>query len=186
MERQSFNRRIVFPICLVLGVMILSSAAYDFSRYIENQPLHLILSYAGAVFMFLSIWLGSLFANTLAFFKGATFAERMLVCLVTPLVWCIKILSSFWGLYTLGEFLFLFLHHFIIGCPLVALMCMGFSEIWCRIIARRKIGDKSIKIFALNNSTLLFSSIIAVVLMLWNGGHSYYYLYMGLYARLFL
>jgi len=186
MERQSFNRRIVFPIFLVLGVMILSSAAYDFSRHIQNQSLHLILSYAGAVFMFLSIWLGSIFANTLAFFKGATFAERMLVCLATPLVWCIKILTSFWGLYTLSEFLFLFLHHFIIGCPLVALMCMGISEIWCRIIARRKIGDNSIKIFALNNSTLLFGSTIAVVLMLWNGGHSYYYLYMDLYTQLFL
>ena len=63
MEHPSFNRRVVSPICLVLGVMILSSAAYDHSRHIENHALHLIISHAAAVFMFLSIWLGALFAN---------------------------------------------------------------------------------------------------------------------------
>ncbi|MDB4265071.1 hypothetical protein N9893_03295 [bacterium] len=186
MKGQGIVRRIVPPICFVLGVMLLSSAVYDFSRHIENRSLHLALSHIGAVFMFLSIWLGALFANTLAFFRGATFAERILVCLATPLVWCAKILAGFWGIYSGGEFLFLFLHHFVIGCPLVALLCMGISEIWCRIIVRRKIKDKSIKVFALSNSALLVISFTAICLMLWNGGHSYYYLYMDLYARLFL
>jgi hypothetical protein len=186
MEQQSFNRRVVSPICLVLGVMILSGAVYDYSRYIENRSLHLILSHTGAAFMFLSIWMGALFANTFAFFRGARFSERILVCLVVPVVWCIKILSDFWGLYATGEFLFLILHHYIIGCPLVALLCMGLSEIWCRLIARRKTGDQSIKVLALNNSALLIIAFTAVVLMLWNGGHSYYYWYMDLYTRIFL
>ena len=186
MKGQGIVHRIVSPICFVLGVMLLSSAAYDFSRHIESPLLHRILANGSAVFMFLSIWLGALFANTLAFFRGATFAERILVCLATPVVWCAKILAGFWGIYTAGEFLFLFLHHFIIGCPLVALLCMGLSEIWCRIIARRKTGDKSIKVFAMNNAALLIISFSAVCLMLWNGGHSYYYLYMDLYTKLFL
>ncbi|GEM_PF-6786548 len=37
--------------------------------------------------MFAGIWLGAMIANTLAFFRGATFGERLLVCLVTPMAW---------------------------------------------------------------------------------------------------
>ena len=105
MVRQSLVRRVVSPICIVLGIMILSEATYDYSRQIENRSLHLLLSHTGAAFMFLSIWLGALFVNSLAFFRGATFAERMLACLATPLIWCIKILSSFWGIRTTAEIL---------------------------------------------------------------------------------
>jgi len=186
MIRQGFFRRVVFPIALVMGVMILSINVYDFSRQIQNRTLHFILSNGSAILMFLSIWLGALFANTIAFFRGATFSERMGVCLATPIVWCAKTLAGFIGLYSMGEFFFLFLHHFIIGCPLVALLCMAVSEIWCRMIAAKKAGDASIKVFALPNTTLLIISFTAVVLMLWKGGHSYYYLYMDAYTKLFL
>ena len=186
MGRQSFIRRAVLPAAWVLAVMVISTNLYDFSRHVESRLVHGFLANGSAVFMFLSIWLGALFANTLAFFRGATFGERILVCLATPVVWCAKILAGFWGIYAAGEFLFLFLHHFIIGCPLVALLCMGLSEIWCRIILRRQTGDQSIKVFAPGNSALLITSFAAVCLMLWNGGHSYYYLYMDLYTRLFL
>ena len=186
MKRQSFIRRALFPAILLLAVMIISINVYDLSRHIENRTLHGILSNGSAIFMFFSIWLGALFANTIAFFRGATFAERLLVCLITPAVWSAKILASFIGIFTTGEFFYLLLHHFIIGCPLVALLCMGISEIWCRMIARKKTGDKSIKIFALSNSALLIVSFTAVFLMLWNGGHSYYYLYMDVYTKLFL
>lgn len=186
MIRRSFLRRVVFPIILVLGVMILSINVYDASRHIQNRTLHSILSNGSAIFMFLSIWLGALLANTLAFFSGASFPERILVCLATPVIWCAKILAGFWGIYSGGEFLLLFLHHFILGCILVALLCMGLSEIWCRIIARKKTGDTSIKVFAPSNASLLILSFTAVVLMLWNGGHAYYYLYMDVYTKLFL
>jgi hypothetical protein len=186
MKKQSYFRRVIFPAILVMGVMIVSINVYDLSRHIDNRALHGILANGSAAGMFLSIWLGALFANTIAFFRGASFAERLLVCLATPVVWCAKILSGFIGLYSTGEFFFLFLHHFIIGCPLVAMLCMGLSEIWCRMIARRKTGDQSIRVFAMSNSLLLIISFTTVFLMLWNGGHSYYYLYMDMYTRLFL
>jgi len=85
MERQSFFRRVVVPIVLVMGTMIISINVYNISRHVENRTLHSFLSNAGAIFMFLSIWLGALFGNTIAFFRGATFGERLLVCLGTPL-----------------------------------------------------------------------------------------------------
>jgi hypothetical protein len=186
MKRQSFLHRVIFPIALVLAVMVLSIHTYDGARYIANRALHSIMVHTGAIFMFLSIWLGALFGNTIAFFRGAGFGERLLVCLVPPLVWNAKILSGLVGIFSSGEFLYLFLHHFILGCPLVALLCMGVSEIWCRIVAGRKYGDKSIRVFALSNTSLLVVSFILVFLMLWKGGHAYYYLYMDLYTKIFL
>jgi len=186
MPKQSFIRRVIMPMFLVMGAMVISTHLYDFSRHIENRTLHQMVANSSAILMFLSIWLGALFANTIAFFRGATFGERVLVCLATPVVWCSKTLTAFFGLYTAGEFLFLFLHHFILGCTLVALLCMGISEIWCRIAAKRKAEATDIRVFALNNTLLLGLSFAAVFLMLWNGGHSYYYLYMDLYAQLFL
>ena len=186
MKPQSFLRRVAFPIILVTGVMIVSINVYNISRHIENRILHSILSNSGALFMFLSIWLGALFGNTIAFFRGASFGERIIVSLVPPLVWCAKILYDFIGIYSVGEYFFLIFHHFILGCPLVALLCMGISEIWCRIIAKRKSGHSSPRVFALSNSLVLIVSFISVLLMLWNGGHSYYYLYMDVYTRLFL
>jgi hypothetical protein len=166
--------------------MVVSINVYNLSRHIENRILHSVLSSTGAVFMFLSIWLGALSGNTIAFFKGASFGERLIVCLVPPLIWCAKIIYDFIGIYSVGEYFFLALHHFILGCPLVALLCMGISEIWCRIIAKRKPGYGPIRVFGLNNTLIFIISFIAVVAMLWNGGHAYYYLYMDVYTRLFL
>ena len=186
MEKQDFYRRVIFPILLVVGVMLISINNYDASRRIDNHTLHLVVSHTSAVFIFLSVWLGALFSNTLAFFRGASFGERIIVCLVPALFRCALILYDFFGIYSTAEFFFLFLHHVIIGGPLVALLCMGISEIWCRIIARRKTGDRTIKVFALNNTLVLVISFVCVVAMLWNGGHFYYYLYMDVYTRLFL
>ena len=186
MEPRSFFQRVGVPILLVMGIMVISVNAYDLARQIENHTLHLIAAHTSAVLMFLTIWLGALFGNTIAFFRGASFKERLLVCLATPVVWSAKVLYSFWGIYSPAEFAFLFLHHLILGPPVVALLCMGISEIWCRIIYRRRSADGSVKVFEFNNTAVLCAGLLLVVFMLWNGGHTYYYLYMDLYTRLFL
>jgi len=186
MEKQNLYRRVIFPILLVIGVMLLSINLYDFSRAIDHHKLHLLISHTSALFIFLSVWLGALFGNTIAFFRGASFGERVIVCLVPAVLRCALILYDFIGIYSAAEFFFLFFHHIIIGCPLVALLCMGISEIWCRIIARRKTGAPGIKVFALSNTLVLVLSFLSVFGLLWNGGHFYYYLYMDVYTRLFL
>ncbi|HWU39035.1 MAG TPA: sulfatase-like hydrolase/transferase, partial [Candidatus Acidoferrum sp.] len=185
MEQQNFVRRVIFPAGLAVGVMIFSIFLYDGSRNISNPLLHTSLSHAGAVLMFASIWLGALWVNPIAFFRGASFGERVTVCLATPVIWCGKVLGDFLGIYSTGEFFFFFLHHFILGCPLVALLCMSISEAGCRFVARRRTREPKIKIFALQNTMLLAVSFGLVFFMLWNGGHTYYYLYMEAYARIF-
>jgi hypothetical protein len=65
MNRQRFFRRVVLPAAFVLAVMIISTNIYDLSRHVESRLLHGFLANGSAVFMFLSIWLGAFFANTL-------------------------------------------------------------------------------------------------------------------------
>ena len=186
MKKRSVFQRAVLPVLVLLGVMILSINMYNMARHVETRALHMLLAHGSAFLMFLSIWLGALFVNTVSFFRGATFSERLVICLATPVVWCIKVLTDFAGIYSLGEFIFIFVHNLILGCPVVALLCMGVSEIWCRIIERRRTGDGSIRIFSINNSMALLTGFGLTFLMLWNGGHSYYYFYMDIYTLLFL
>ena len=183
MEKQGFFKRVIFPIAVVMGVMILSINLYDFSRSIENREF---IAHLSAVMMFLSIWMGALFCNTMAYFRGASFGERLFVSLATPLVWSAKILYGFLGIYSFGEFLFLIFHNLILGCPVVALLCMGLSELFCRTISKKREKIKTVKIFSKGNVTVLSVGVILTVLMLWNGGHDYYYLYMDVYTYLFL
>ena len=183
---QSAFRRIMLPAGIVLFLMIVSINLYNGSRWWEPQWLHAIFANLSAAAMFLSIWLGAMIANTIAFLNGASFRERCLVCLVTPVVWDAKVMYDFIGIYSWPEFFFLFLHSIILGPIAVALLCMGLSEIWCRLIVRRSAGRRSVKVFELKSVAVLAIGLIMTVILLFNGGMTYYFFYMDLYTRLFL
>lgn len=183
MEKQTFFRRVVFPVIIVMGMMILSINAYDLSRSMDNR---VYLANVSALMMFMSIWMGALFANTVSYFRGASFGERLLVSLATPVVWSAKVLFDFAGIYSPWEFVFIVFHNLILGCPVVALLCMGLSEIGCRMIHKKRSGEGSVRIFAPANASVLGIGLLLTVLMLWNGGHAYYYRYMDIYTSLFL
>jgi len=76
--RQSLTRRLLFPVVLVAGIMVISSLLYDQSRSIANPLMHRFLAHAGAAGMFASIWLGAFIAHPIAFFRGAGYGERLL------------------------------------------------------------------------------------------------------------
>ncbi len=187
MEKRSALSRIVVPIAVVSGVMVIASFAYDLSRNIDNRILHLIIAYISAILLFLSIWTGALFANTMAFFRGATFQERLLVSLATPVAYSARVLYQLHGIYSTGEFLYFFLHSMILGVPVVGLLCMGISEIWCRRIYNKRHPDDRMKIFELNNTAVLAIGLGFTTFFLWAGGLYYIYnVYMKFYNIIFL
>jgi hypothetical protein len=186
MEKKPVLQRIVFPAAVVLGLMIVSMNLYNASRWWKPQVLHAVFIHLSALGMFAGIWLGALIANTLAFFRGATFGERLLVCLITPIVWDAKVLSDFIGIFSGPELLYACFHAVTLGTIFVAFLCMGLSEIWCRIIYRRRTGNHSVTIMDFKSGLVLIIGFVMTFLLLYNGGHSFYYLYMDMYARIFL
>jgi hypothetical protein len=186
MEKKPVLQRIIFPAAVVLALMIVSINLYNTSRWWEPPILQAFFTHLSALGMFASIWLGAMIANTLAFFRGATFGERLLVCLVTPIVWDAKVLFDFIGIFSVAEVLYACFHAVIMGPIFVALLCMGISEIWCRIIYRRRTCDRSVKIMDFKSGLVLIVGFVMAFLLLYNGGHSFYYLYMDMYSRIFL
>jgi hypothetical protein len=184
MEKQSLIRRIVVPAAVPLGLMIISINVYDVTGAIRNSLLQGIAVYVSALLMFATIWLGPLFVNTLAFFRGAGFTERLLASFITPLVWIAKTYAHFIGIYSFGELVFLSLHPLILGNIGVNLLCVGISELICRHQWRRRGGN--IPLLALPNTAALVAGLVITFAGLWNGGHTYYYYYMDVYSWLFM
>ncbi len=175
MEKKSVFHRIFLPAAIVILVMIFSKIIYNASRSIDNWTLHQLVATVSIVFLFLSHWIGPLFANTIAYFNGASFAERIGVCMAAPVVKIAINLWDFIGVYSFGEFLFLIFHSLIIGPVFIGLLCMGVSEIGCRLIHQRKITDSGVRILALNNVAVLGIGFSMTALMLYSGGHFYFH-----------
>ncbi|MBN1531375.1 MAG: hypothetical protein JXA20_01805 [Spirochaetes bacterium] len=186
MERQSFSRRVIFPLSVVLTVLVASSLLYDATGHIAGRALKAAVLYPSAVLMLLSLWLGPLFSNTVAFARGASTAERFLVSLSVPLLWTAKTYLSFIGIYSPGELVYLFFHPFIFGNLGVNVLCMGISELisWRRL--RRRMPEASPRALKPLTVALLAAGFAVTALGLWNGGHSYYYHYMDIYTALFI
>jgi len=186
MEKQSVSRRIVFPIVLILLGMIVALNLYDFARGIESRGLHSFVVYLSLILMILSIWAGAMIANTIAYFRGASFAERLFVSMFTPVVFLLKQWLGIWGIFSIGEFFFLLLHHVVLSAVVINLIGMGLSELWCRIIERIRTHDPAVRIIQAGNSVVLLLGCGMLTLMFWHFGHFYYYFFMDMYIKLFL
>lgn len=184
MEKQSVARRILFPAGLALGIMIVSVNVYKYAGNIESGVIQGVVVYLSAMGMFATIWLGPLFVNSMAFFRGATLPERFLASFVVPVAWIAKTYTFFIGLFSVGELVFLILHPLILGNIGVNLLCVGVSEIVCRQRARAR--GMRVRLFEAPHMAALVVGMAITFAGLWNGGHTYYYYYMDVYAWLFM
>jgi hypothetical protein len=186
MERQSFLRRVIFPISVVLAVLAASSLIFDSTAHIAGKPLKAALLYPSAALMLLGLWLGPLFSNTVAFARGASVAERFLVSATVPVLWIAKTYLSFIGIYSAGELVFLIFHPFLFGNLGVNTLCMGLSEVISRHRLRKRAPGSAVAVLTPLTVTLLAAGFLVTFLGLWNGGQSYYFYFMDLYTFLFI
>ncbi len=174
MTKYSRLGRMGVPVAIVMIIMIISVNGYDFTTTVKHYGLHQFLATLFGLLMFATIWLGGFIANPVAYFMGASFKERILVCLATPFVHAVKIVYGFSGIYSTGETYFLFLHSLVFGPMMISLLCMGISEIFCRIIHNKK-EKNAVPVFARGNTILLVLTAVMTILCLRSGGHWYYH-----------
>lgn len=137
MERESFSRRFVSPAITVLVVMAASAVLYDQAWRIGNDGIHQLAAYLAGVILFVSIGFGPLYIYPRAFFRGATCLERVLACLVTPMIWTLKEVVRVSEFFSWAEALYYGLNPLFLGCLCAAAAQMGFCEMACRRLRNR-------------------------------------------------
>lgn len=184
MMKQSFMRRIVVPPFFALAVTIVSINAYNASRCIEGRALHDAAAAAAAAGMVLGLWMGAFFVNALAYFRGADTRERILISLVTPLVWIASQLYDYIGLYPAAEILFLVFYPLYFQCIVTSLLNVWISTLVCDIISMKR-GVPGIRIAKKSNIVTAGLFVVGIFFILKDNGNYVFYRFMDLYGLIF-
>jgi hypothetical protein len=178
MKKRDFSQRIVVPTSIVLVTMLLSRIIYFHSSAA-------VATLSGVV-MFLSIGFGTFLIYPMSFFRGASLGERIVGCLVTPLVWNGIEIYNVSQAFTPAESLFYGVNIVIIGTVAAQFLMMGICDLLCRWKEKTAGQEetRAVTPFALLAS---LSGILGIYLVLvWGEGVGLHYLLIGVYKKIFL
>jgi len=134
MEKKSFVNRLVIQVTIVLAVMVGMSIIYFHLawRIDSGNFLRPVITTLSAWMLFISIGFGTLYIYPTAFFRGASAGERIIACLVTPVVWNIKEMVRVSEFFSLGETLYYGLNTSFLLAFFGTFGLMGLCELICR------------------------------------------------------
>src|SRR4030042_4353563 len=138
MQRASFVKRFWFPTAIAGLALLASHVVYHPSRLIDNEAIHQEVAFvAGLVHLFVLMG-GSLIGYPMAFFMGAKPLERVIACLITPILWTVTEIIRVSEFFTVGESLYYGLNSQVLLFLSLASLQMGLCEMICRWWAQRK------------------------------------------------
>jgi hypothetical protein len=185
MERTPFVERAVKPVAVVFLTTAVSMALYTLSPQITDSWLRSVVVHVSGPLVFAGIGFGALLVYPLAYFRGAGVLERVAASLFTPGVWVAKEIGRVSEFFTLQESLYYGLSSGVLLAMIGACGLMGFSELLCRGVRRRR--GETIKIVTpLPFAAFLFSLGALYVILIWGLGVHWFYIYMEGYSILFL
>jgi len=186
MQRGTFARRFVFPTALGLAIMLGTLWIYNVSWRIENDTIHQWLAFVTGLGHMAMLLGGSLLIYPIAFFRGATLAERIIACLVVPVVWSATEIIRVTEFFPFGESLYYGVNsQFVVYLACTALQ-MGLCEIICRWWIRGRAGAPAKVVPRGAVISILVGLVGVYVVMIWEGGVHWFYLYQQGYKALFL
>ncbi|MBN1881216.1 MAG: hypothetical protein JW885_03500 [Deltaproteobacteria bacterium] len=184
MERQSFARRFILPVLIVLIVAAGSWIGYHVAWRLDNRSLHDTLAQIFGIFLFFSVAFGPLVIYPLTYRRGAGALERVIACLVTPLAWATKDFFRMLAAFTVTESLYFYLNPLNIWLILLLTAEMAFLEIGMRRGSARRGED--VKVFSL---PVIAVGVLAVCLVFalyaWGRGENIFSYYLVVYRMLF-
>ncbi|RJP64813.1 MAG: hypothetical protein C4532_18615 [Candidatus Abyssobacteria bacterium SURF_17] len=185
MQKATFLKRFVIPAGIPLLTMIVMSLIYHNSWRIRSDALQQIVAHISAVLLFVSIGFGMFVTYPMAFRRGASVGERIIACLVTPLVWNIKEVVRVSEFFTFGECLYYGLNQIFVLSVFGAFAEMGLCELICRWRKCMR-AEEPIKIVTPLPLVAICSGIAAFyVILLWGLGVHFFYVYIEGYKALF-
>ncbi|MDD5711552.1 MAG: hypothetical protein PHY31_02205 [Smithellaceae bacterium] len=186
MEKWSFMSRAVIPAALPLLAMIVLELIYYNSWRIDNYGLHQGIAFISGIILFAVIALAPAYTYSVAFFRGATQAERIIASLVTPLAWLIKELYRVSEFFTLGETFYYGLSSIFLLSLFGSLALMAI----CEMIGRQRLNKRGLRtgpvITAIPVAAIAADIVVALLFFAWGMGVHGFYIYMKGYRLLFL
>jgi hypothetical protein len=186
MERMSFGKRFLKPVIFVLLTLLVSNTAYFYlSWQISHPTLRAIFALVSSAVLFISIGFGAVYIYPVAYFRGAGIGERIIACLITPIIWNIKEMVRVSEFFTVGETLYYGLNTVFILSIFGAFGLMGLCELICRWRAGKR-GGESIRILSAAPIVSMIMGLAALyVCLLWGMGVHFFYIYIQGYRMLF-
>ena len=178
MQNRDIVQRIVFPTSIVLVTMLLARLVYSHSS-------SSVATVAGVI-LFLSIGFGTLLIYPMSFFRGAAIEERIIGCLVTPVVWNGIEIYNVSEAFTLPESLFYGLNILFLGTVAGQFLMMGVCDFLCRLRLRRVRQEAVNAIAPFAVLACLFGILGIYLVLVWREGVGLHYLLIDVYKNLFV
>ena len=187
MQKTSFLKRFVVPVVIVLVVMTVTAIIYFHLawRMDTDNVLRPVVVFVSAAILFSSIGFGAVLIYPMAFFRGASAGERIVACLITPLVWNVKELVRVSEFFTFGETLYYGLNTVFLLSVFGALGQMGLCELICRWRLGKR-SEEPVKVFSPAPVISIVVGLVALYLcLLWGLGVHFFYIYIEGYRAIF-
>ena len=187
MQKTSFLKRFVVPVAIVLVTMIVTSIIYFHLawRMDSGNALRPAIAFISAALLFSSIGFGTFLIYPVAFFRGAGVGERIIACLITPLVWNAKELVRVSEFFTVGETLYYGLNTAFLLSVFGVLGQMGLCELICRWRLNKR-SEEPVRVFSPAPVISIVVGLVALYLcLLWGLGVHFFYIYIEGYRALF-
>ncbi|HPI13384.1 MAG TPA: hypothetical protein PK875_03195 [Spirochaetota bacterium] len=141
MEKKGVFGRFLVPLLVALGTLAISSLIYHGSSPMTPGTLRTIIKDVSGALMFISIWLFAFIGPPMAYFRGASFAERLTVAFANPLVWLVRMALAVSCQFGAIEMVYFFFLPWTFGVVAVTIFTFSLSELACRAIDRRRDAD---------------------------------------------
>ena len=187
MEQKSFSKRFVLPVAMVLATMIVTAIVYFHLawRMDAGSPIRPAITWISSWLLFISIGFGALYIYPTGFFRGASMAERIIACLITPLVWNLKEMIRVSEFFTLGETLYYGLNTSFLLALFGALGQMGLCELICRWRLGKR-SDEPVKVLTPAPVIAICAGLaVLFICLLWGLGVHFFYIYIDGYRAIF-
>ena len=141
MEGRGILNRFLIPLFVALGTLAVSSLVYHGSTDMTSGMLRALVKDVSGALMFVSIWFFAFIGPPIAYFRGASLAERLAVAFANPLVWLVRMALSVSCQFSVVEMVYFFFLPWTFGVVAVTLFIFSVAELACRAVDRRRGND---------------------------------------------
>ncbi|MGC9332512.1 MAG: hypothetical protein ACP5JJ_00060, partial [Anaerolineae bacterium] len=153
--------------------------------WIQDPQAYRLFMNAGHVLLYAAYSLSALVLYPVLYFRGASLPERVLGCYVTPLAYVLKEVIRVNQYFTVGESLYYVCTSIVAGGLLLQVGLIGGGELISRVLYRRRYG---VAMRVVTWQPLVAVAVAAgalYVMLIWDGGVHYFYLFQEGYKLLF-